>query len=116
MTKWITRAYDDVPGKPFGWAYYRAMDELRAHLRMRHPNLDSGVLGPAKLDARARRILERIHKNRPTYAERSRRTFEAPRVRPFLTDEELRHLADLFDGANDPLSASIAAKISAYFI
>jgi hypothetical protein len=50
----------------------------------------------------------------PTYIPRKKRP-EPIRARPFLTDEELRHLADLFNGANDPVSASIAAKIAEYF-
>lgn len=65
------------------------------------------------------RIQRRLHKYDETFAVRSRRWAEEQRLRcareaesakADLTWEELQHLVDHFDGANDPISASIGAK------
>jgi hypothetical protein len=119
---WLGRGYDNVPGKPFGWTWHRERDAIHNHL-MRGKRAQTYVghtFGSFMLQQRINAIQARIHKYKPTFKERSA-AFAAQqhalrgRSPITFTDEELRHLSDLFDGANDPLSASIAAKIAEYF-
>lgn len=105
----------DPPGRPFGYAWLEERTKIEDHVRRRtHYQIP---LYDMRLQDRVRRIQDRLHKYDPTFAERSRQWREqqarewADRGGPLdLTTAELQHLVDLFDGANDPLSQSIAAK------
>jgi hypothetical protein len=106
----LGRGYENTPGKPFGWAWHRERDEIRKHLKRRgrwHGPIDEFAVT---------RIQQRLHRNKPTFAQRqaawlARQPTSKPR--PAFTEDELRHLVDLFAGANDPVSAAIAAKAAA---
>jgi len=66
-----------------------------------------------RLEARVDAIQRRLHRNRPTYAERcaaraaSRPVYVAP---PSFTRDELERMVEHFDGSNDEVGAAIAAK------
>lgn len=105
---YVGRGMEDIPGKPFGFAFNMEREAIRAHL------LSRGLPDDGKLYFRICRLQERIHKNRPSMRQRQE---AAKAARPPITEaavlftfEELERLADLFAGANDPVTASIAAK------
>lgn len=105
---YLGRGLDDIAGKPFGWAWHQERDEIRAHLRQR------GFTG--YLEFRVSAIQNRLHRNRPTYAERcaaraAARPIYAPDPQIEFTLAELERLAEHFNGANDDIGQSIAAKV-----
>lgn len=111
---YLGRGYEDIPGKPFGWAWHRERDEIRAHLRKRLDRFGSDHLARARLEARVSRIQERLHKHKPTFAERQA-AWRARQPKPtgahvLFTFDELERLAELFAAANDPVTASIGEK------
>ena len=104
---WVGRGYANVPGKPFGWAFNMERRALREHLERK------GRYSAQELFFAVTRLQERIHRDKPTYRQRqeawkARHATRAPA--PTFTEEELRHLVDLFEGANDPLTAAIYEK------
>lgn len=112
---WLGRGFEDVPGKPFGWAWHQERDEIRAHLRRRIWKFGLDGLAAMRLESRIDRIQARLHRHRPSYKERQaawrarQRPADPPRPEPF-TAEELAHIAEHFEGANDPLAQSIWRK------
>lgn len=110
---YLGRGYDAVGGQPFGWAFHRERDEIREHLSRRLGFVQHGSWDWFHREQLVSRIQERIHKNRPSYAEHHaawRARQPQAEARPEFTREELARLVELFAGANDPLTASIAAK------
>jgi hypothetical protein len=112
----------DPPGTPFGTAHHRERDRIREHLRRRGFDAGDDMLAPARFEDRVSEIQRRLHRYDETFAERSVRLRErweaearANRTEAGLnlTRAELEHLVELFDGANDPLSASIRDKAAA---
>lgn len=106
----LGRGYESTPGRPLGWAWHRERDEIRAHLKKR------GRWHGPRDEFAVSRIQQRLHRNKPTFAERhaawrDRQTLAQPMAA--LDAAELRHLVDLFAGANDPMSLAIAAKAAA---
>lgn len=93
------------PGESFGLSII----VLKARI---YDRLIARGIGQAKAHFRTERIYERIMRDKPSYAEycEARRILQPTSPSTSLTRDEWQHLADLFDGANDPLSASIAAK------
>lgn len=114
---YLGRGLDDIPGKPFGWAWYEERAEIRAHLRRRIWRFGLDPLRAFRLEQRIDAIQRRIHRTRPSLRERQAAA-RAARPAPtgenlFLTFEEIERLAELFADANDPLTASIGAKAAA---
>lgn len=110
---YLGRGLDDIPGRPFGWAFHKEREEIRAHLRRRIWRFGFDRLAAARLEGRINEIQARLHKNRPTYKERcAARAATRPAYVPpeEFTREELERLAELFAGANDPITASIGEK------
>jgi hypothetical protein len=115
---WLGRGWLDVPGKPFGWAWHMERDEIRRHLRRRVWKFGLDGLAAFRLEERVTAIQRHLHRSRPTMAQRQQAWRErcAAQAPPptgttmDLTWEELAHLADLFSGANDPLSVTIGQK------
>ncbi len=110
MKSFLGRGYDNVPGQSFGYAWNREREEIRQHL-YRRPHL----LKEHELEFRVTKIQDRIHKYKPTLRQRQEaaaiiKSSLKPIPNPGFTIEELQHLVDLFEGANDPLSAKIASK------
>lgn len=114
---YLGRGYEDVPGKPFGWAWHQERDEIRRHLRRRAEAFGSDMLAPARLEMRVSRIQERLHRHKPTLAERQAawraRQPKPTSARVIFSREELARLVELFAGGNDPLTLSIAEKAAA---
>jgi hypothetical protein len=114
---YLGRGYESIPGKPFGWAWHRERDEIRAHLRRRLwrfvVNNAEGLPVSVRLEYRVTQIQERIHRNKPTYAQRcaaraaTRSTYVPP---PSFTRDELERMVEHFAGSNDAVGASIASK------
>jgi len=112
---------EDVPGKPFGWAYHMERDEIRKHV---HRKNDGTLRGAHRfmrshrgmgVEFRVTAIQDRIHKYRPTLRERQLKLgVKQPRPTPRFTQEELALIAERFEGANDPIGQSIHAKASSY--
>lgn len=101
---WLGRGSQPTAGK-FGEAHNLERQAIRDHLRARGRYVDGyGELLVAKIQMRLQRD---YHRRKPPIG--VRRVTSSPAPVQFNADE-LRHLVDLFDGANDPLSASIAAK------
>lgn len=112
---YLGRGLDDIAGRPFGWAWHQERDEIRAHLRRRLWRF----IGPGdgrtgmRLEARVTAIQNRLHRNKPTYAERcaaraaSRPTYVPP---PSFTRAELERMVEHFTGSNDEIGQAIAAK------
>jgi hypothetical protein len=101
---WIGRGYENIPGKPFGYAFNREREEIEKHLKRRGRKHDHFTVT---------RIQQRIHKHKPSYRDVQQARNARMPVRtapPSFTDDELRHLVDMFHGANDPVSATIADK------
>lgn len=113
---WIGRGLEDVPGRPFGWAWHQERDEIRAHLLRRPERFEGDGFAAMRLEFRVNAIQRRLHRNRPTMRERqaAARARQAPRP-PALAFErvELERLAELFADANDPVTASIGRKAAA---
>lgn len=101
-----------------GEATLKEKDEIRQML------IDFGETDKARLHFETERVFSERHRKDPTLRQRqdAARNFgegwvgAAPRDEPEesddLTDEERRHLVELLDGANHPLSASAAAKLA----
>lgn len=97
-----------IPGKPFGWS----IEELKYRIRCRL--IARGITEPTAY-FRTHKIYERIMRYKPSFADYCQaatviRSIEAGTPPPSFSDDELRHLVDLFTGANDPLSLAIADK------
>lgn len=106
---YLGRGFEDTPGKPFGWAFNRETEEIEAHLLKR-----GWSRGDLRFYFRVTRIRERLWRNRPTFKERQA-AWRARQPAPTsagvtLSIEELERLVELFEGANDPVTASIGAK------
>lgn len=101
----------DVAGKPFGWAHAEERRMIRDHLLRRGWTADD--MG---LYFRISRIQQRLHKYDLPFRELQRlyalaRPVVVPTGAPVdFTWEELARLVEHFAGANDPVTASIAAK------
>jgi hypothetical protein len=98
----------DPPGTPLGTAHHAERAKIRAHL------LAKGWSDNWRLEARVTWIQMRLHKYDKSLKERQAE-WNAKQPKPAgaglnLTWEELERLVDLFTGANDPVTASIAAK------
>ena len=116
----LGKGFETTPGKPFGYAHMMERQALREHVRKRGRHVTEGITGAydPRVEHRIARMQERIHRHKPTLREtqaawRARCAAAQPRPegeRTYLTWEELQHLVDLFTGANDPLSLSIAEK------
>jgi hypothetical protein len=113
----------DPAGKPFGWAHHAERDHIRQHLAKRWPAQPHSWEWIRRED-RVSVIQRRLHKYDETFAVRSRRWAEEQRLRCALEAtgadlglswEELQHLLEHFEGANDPISAAIAEKAKAAY-
>lgn len=105
---YLGRGFDDIPGRPFGWAWNQERAEIRAHLKAR------GRWRDTRDEFLVSRIQTRLNRNRPTMRERqaawrARQAPATPAPEPFTRDE-LERLVDLFGNANDPITAAIGAK------
>jgi hypothetical protein len=112
----------DPAGKPFGWAHHAERDHIRQHLRRRIWKFGLDEFRVFRMEQRINEIQRRLHKYDETFAVRSRRWAEEQRERCRreatdadlkLTWEELQHLVEHFEGANDPISAAIGTKARA---
>lgn len=123
--RWIGLGLEDVPGKPFGWAFNMERRAILAHLQRK----DDGTLKGAHkawrthrglgYEFRVTKLQERLHRSHPTYRDRQ----EAWKLRmgvrranptPVFTAEELVMIAERFAGANDPVGQSIEQKARSY--
>ena len=115
---WLGRGLEDVPGKPFGWAYAQERDAIKVHVLRRYgwgARLDQATaLHKLNLEAYVTKVQERLHRNKPTLRERQAQ-WKARQPVPVagFNVEELEHLAEHFAGANDPVGQSICAKAAA---
>jgi hypothetical protein len=115
---WLGRGWMDVGGKKFGWAWHMELEAIRNHLRRRVWKFGLDGMARFRMDQRAQEIQRRLHKwNAPTFKERQA-IWKSRQAKPTtanvnFTQAELEHLVDLFDSANDPLSASIGEKAKA---
>lgn len=109
----------DKPGEKFGTAHHRERDLIRAHLAKRHGPVEPRSWEWIRREDRVSKIQRRLHRYDETFAVRSRRWSEQQRLRCIreatsakadFTWEELQHLVEHFDGANDPVSAEIGRK------
>lgn len=105
---------DPVPvHRKFGYDHHMERQRIREHLIRRGWDAKD-----VTIEFRVSAIQERIARYKPTFRERQQKWLaEQAARRPARTDfdlkltrEELEHLVYLFGGANDPVSASIAAK------
>jgi len=107
---YLGRGYDDVAGQPFGYAWHKERDEIHNHLmRGKRAQMYVGLTMKQRIDA----IQTRIHRNKPNLQERqaARLACQPKRLTPpSFTDDELMHLIELFNHANDPISKAIALK------
>ena len=100
---WLGRGFDDVPGKPFGWAWQMERQAIREHLLARGFDPQSGR-GMA-LGDRVAAIQCRIHRYKPTLRQRqeawaaNRRTQRQVAPAPFTRDQLLA-IRDRFAGDN----------------
>jgi hypothetical protein len=99
-----------VPGKPFGWSIVELKYRIRTRLIAR------GITDPIA-HFKTENIYHRIMRYKPTFSQYCQAINvlrpAAPSSPPSFTTDELRHLVELFTGANDPLSLSIAEKAKA---
>lgn len=109
----------DPPGTPLGTAHHAERDRIRAHLRRRiwRFHFGPGISVAHRLESRVGAIQRRLHKYDPTLRERQA-IARAKAPPPAATDvaftwEELERLVEHFAGANDPVTAAIAAKAAA---
>lgn len=112
---WIGRGNEPVAGKSIGWSHNMEREGLRRHLRRRLWKFGLDRFASFRLEQRAQKIAWRLDRE---YQKRKapmgvRRRAPRPVEPPRFTADELRHLVELFEGANDPTSASIAAKAAA---
>lgn len=123
--RWIGLGLEDVPGKPFGWAFNAERRAILTHLQRK----DDGTLKGAHkawethrgrgYEFAVTRIQERLHRQHPTYRDRQeawklRMGLRRARPTPVFTPEELEMIAERFAGANDPVGQSIEQKASSY--
>ena len=106
---WLGRGSEPVPGKSFGFAHIMQSRALREHWKAsgRDP-LDIRVI--FWLSKMATRLERDYHRRKPPMGVRNIRPAAA---RPAFTEEQLKHLVDLFADANDPTSRAIAATAQA---
>lgn len=111
---YLGRGLDPTPGKGLGYAWHRERNEIRAHLRRRVWRFGLDNLAAFRLEQRVDAIQRRIHRNKPTFRERSAAFAARQPVarREAFTPEELARIAEHFAGANDPIGQSILAKAS----
>lgn len=113
--RWLGRGQESVAGQSFGWAHNMERDAIRAHLRRRIWKFGLDGMAAARLEFRVAAIQTRLqrdyHRRKPPIGVRRKRG-ASPDIKPTFTAEELRHLADLFANANDPVSRAIAEKAS----
>lgn len=116
---WVGRGLEPAAGKPFGWAHNMEREAIRAHLRRRIWRFGLDGLAAARLEFRITEIQRRLSREWPARWEAIKAGWRAARPpvqaspSTIFTRDELQHLVDLFAGANDPTSASIAAKAAA---
>lgn len=116
---WLGRGWQDVPGKPFGWAWHMELEAIRQHLRRRVWKFGLDGLARFRMDQRAAAIQRRLHKsNCPTMRERqaiwkARSAREAEQAPEPFTADELDTILQRFAGANDPTGQAVAAKAEA---
>jgi hypothetical protein len=123
--RWIGLGLEDVPGKPFGWAFNAERRALLEHLQRK----DDGTLRGAHRAWGTHRgrgytfivtkLQERLHRQHPTYRDRQaawklRMGLRQPNPTPTFTEEELAMIAERFSGANDPIGQSIEQKARSY--
>lgn len=93
----------------FGYEHNRERERIGAHLRRRLPNHSMTAI-----EFRISRIQERLVKYRPSLRDRQALWLAKQPKRiepaPTFTTDELARLVELFAGANDLLTASIADK------
>lgn len=102
---WLGRGNQNVGGKSFGFAHNMETQALREHWKAtgRDPLNVEIIFWLSKMRHRI---------NRAYYARKPRmgaRNIRPAAQRPTFTEEQLRHLVDLFADANDPTSRAIAA-------
>jgi hypothetical protein len=102
--KWLGRGLENVPGKPFGWAHAHETRAIEEHLIAKGYKPNSSALF-----YRVRKIQDRLHKNRLSLKDRQAAIIK-PKMHEYFSAHELEHLADLFNGANDPVSLEIRRK------
>lgn len=108
----------DPAGKPFGWAHHEERRIIRAHLDRKYGRLEPGTWDWSKRELETvARIQSRLHRHDKSFRELQAiyASGRPPQTEAtvLFTFEELERLSDLFAGANDPLTASIAAKAAA---
>lgn len=108
---YLGRGFDDIAGKPFGWAYYEEAREIRERLRGRGARSArwDGVLGPGALEFRVAAIQRRIHKNKPTMRERQDAARAAAVARPTPESDLIVALREIAAGHNDARGRAAAA-------
>ncbi len=111
--KYLGRGYADVAGRPFGWAHNQEREAIRRHLRRRLWRFGLDDLRAARLEQRVTQIQRRLHREKPTMKERQARIKTVGLPSSDFTADELRHIVDAWQFANDPLSAAIAVKAAA---
>ena len=115
------RGFEDVPGKPLGWAWNKEREEILAHLQRKLIHKHA-MVGARKqwnthrglgLMWAVDRIQMRLHRSKPSMRERQARIRieRAAQVVRF-TVEELAMIAEHFAGANDPVAQAIWKKAS----
>lgn len=119
--RWLGRGMDEVPGKPADWAWQRERAEIRRHIHAKLVHRYEWV-GARRFWATHRgrgvdyaidRIQMRLHRAKPAMQERLRRqALERAASGLRFTVDELRHMAEHFAGANDPVGQAIADKIN----
>jgi hypothetical protein len=111
---WLGRGLENVPGKPFGWAHNRERQEIEEHLIKRGWSRDD-----YRFHFRVEAIRHRLHKYKPTFAQRQAAArargekWVSPPPGPppvMFTEDELEHIAQHFERANDPLAIAIWRK------
>jgi hypothetical protein len=107
----------DPPGRKLGWAHHEERAIIREHLNRKLGRLEVHSWDWFRREQRITAIQRRLHRYDLTFRElgvlyKRKWAREAPPSTQFTT-EELRHLVELFTGANDPLSQSIAEKAAA---
>ncbi len=110
----------DQPGKPFGYAWLEERTKIEDHVLRRTKH--SIPLYDLRVQSRVHRIQDRLHKYDKTFAQRSREwreeqerqsAAERNSAEIIFTREELERIIEHFGGANDPVTAGIAAKAQA---
>jgi hypothetical protein len=112
---WLGRGWQDVPGRPFGWAWNMEREAIKRHLRRRIWKFGLDRMASARLESRVSEIQRRLHRGKPTMRERQALWKAAQREAPPepFTAEELEMIAARFAGANDPAGQSIVTKAEA---